>query len=106
MSKKKNNEQKKKSDVLLASQQIAWTPHAWDEYLYWQKHDAATVNKINDLLAACLKDPFRGIGKPEALKANLTGFWARRINQKDRLVYLPQNSNIYIVQCRFHYTDR
>jgi len=102
---RKKSEKNKKTDV-LCNQLIAWTPHAWEEYLYWQKHDTNTVNKINELLAACLREPFKGIGKPEPLKENLAGFWARRINQKDRLVYLPQNGNIYVVQCRFHYADK
>ena len=82
---------------------VSFTDNAWSDYQYWLKNDEKTFNRINELINECKKNPFKGIGKPEPLKDNLTGYWSRRINQVDRLVYLPEDNTIYIVACRFHY---
>jgi toxin YoeB len=82
---------------------LAWIEEAWEDYLYWQKIDKKTVKKINELIKAIQRTPFEGIGKPEALKENLSGWWSRRINLEDRLVYKVENENIIILQCRKHY---
>lgn len=95
---KQKNKSKAKEDVVLA-----WTDHAWDDYLFWQKTDPKIVAEINGLLAECKADPFKGTGKPEALSGDLTGYWSRRITKEHRLVYLPEDGMIYVLQCRFHY---
>lgn len=96
-SKKAKNKQAAKESSL------SWTPHAWEDYLHWQHEDFAIVQKVNELIDECLQTPFTGTGKPEPLKGELTGFWSRRINREHRLVYLPEDGGIYIVQCRYHY---
>ena len=82
---------------------LAWIEEAWEDYLYWQQVDKKTVKKINELNKAIQRTPFEGIGKPEALKENLSGWWSRRINLEDRLVYKIENEKIIILQCRKHY---
>ncbi|MCW3789454.1 Txe/YoeB family addiction module toxin [Plebeiibacterium sediminum] len=82
---------------------IVWMPEAWEDYLYWQTKDKKILKKINLLIKECQRTPFVGIGKPEALKNNLTGWWSRRINHSDRLVYKVENDTLYILQCRYHY---
>lgn len=82
---------------------LAWTDHAWQEYVNWQAQDMAIVEEINRLLEECKRDPFRGTGKPEPLRGDLSGFWSRRITREHRLVYLPEDGIIYVVQCKFHY---
>jgi len=82
---------------------ILWDATAWDDYLYWYKTDKNVIKRINKLVKECQRTPFSGIGKPEPLKQNLTGFWSRRITGEHRLVYRPENNTLYIAQCRFHY---
>lgn len=82
---------------------LTWTPEAWEEYLHWQSMDKKTLRRINDLIKDIMRSPFSGIGDPEALRHNLSGFWSRRINLEHRLVYEVQKEQITIVQCRFHY---
>ncbi|HKK81195.1 MAG TPA: Txe/YoeB family addiction module toxin [Prolixibacteraceae bacterium] len=82
---------------------ILWDATAWDDYLYWHKTDKNVIKRINKLVKECQRTPFSGIGKPEPLKQNLTGFWSRRITGEHRLVYRPENNTLYIAQCRFHY---
>lgn len=82
---------------------LAWTDHAWEDCLYWQKEDMKILEEINDLLEECQRHPFTGTGKPEPLRNNLTGFWSRRITKEHRLVYLPEDNAIYVLACRFHY---
>ena len=79
------------------------TAEAWKDYLYWQNTDKNILRKINDLLKDCLRDPFRGLGKPEPLKGKLMGFWSRRINNEHRLVYKYEGGELFIISCRFHY---
>lgn len=82
---------------------LCFEKDAWKDYLYWQKTDKKLLEKINSLIEECLRHPFSGTGKPEALKADLAGFWSRRINEEHRLVYSVQDNNLVIVQCRYHY---
>ena len=82
---------------------VSWTPISWDDYLLWQKEDPKIVDEINNLIEECRRNPFKGTGKPEPLKGDLTGFWSRRITKVHRLVYLPEDGAIYVVFCRYHY---
>lgn len=82
---------------------LSWDINAWEDYLYWQQTDKAVIKRINMLVKECLRTPFDGIGKPEALKSNYSGFWSRRITDEHRLVYKIYEDRIHIVQCRFHY---
>ncbi len=83
--------------------QISWDPDAWSDYLYWQQTDKQLLKRVDELIKDCLRSPFDGIGKPEALKANLRGYWSRRINDAHRLVYKVDDEQLVIIQCRFHY---
>ncbi len=98
---------------------LAWTDEAWDSYVYcgatprrrkaqgnahrWQNQDKKTLKRINKLIKATKNTPFDGIGKPEPLKENLSGFWSRRIDDTNRLVYAVDNNYLTIISCRFHY---
>jgi toxin YoeB len=81
----------------------SWDQNTWEDYLYWQQTDKAVIKRINMLIKECLRTPFEGIGKPEALKANYSGFWSRRITGEHRFIYKVYEDRIHIVQCRFHY---
>ncbi len=78
----------------------------WEDYLYWQTEDRKTLKKINQLINDIARNGNRGIGKPEPLSGNLSGYWSRRINDKDRLIYRKDKNNIYILACRYHYGDK
>lgn len=81
-----------------------WDDEAWDDYIYWQSEDRKTLKRINKLLKAIDSDPYTGIGKPEPLKYKLQGFWSRRIDDTNRLIYRIIAPNIIeIAQCRSHY---
>lgn len=80
-----------------------FSANAWEEYLYWQGQDKRTLKRINDLLQDISRHGYEGIGKPEALKANLSGFWSRRIDEKNRLVYRVAGEVCEILQCKGHY---
>ncbi len=82
---------------------ISFHEHGWADYLYWQKTDSKKFKRINELIRAIQRDPFQGIGKPEPLKGNWSGFWSRRIDREYRLVYAFENNSLLIAQCRFHY---
>jgi toxin YoeB len=82
---------------------IEWAQEAWEDYLYWQQADKATLKRINALIKDCCRDPFVGIGKPEPLKHHLTGYWSRRIDETHRLVYAVEDGRLKIAQCRHHY---
>lgn len=82
---------------------VAWATHAWADCLYWQKQDMRIADEINGLLDEISRDPFRGSGKPQPLKGDLSGFWSRRITRSDRLVYIVQEGVTYVMQCRQHY---
>lgn len=83
--------------------QLSWDKSAWEDYLYWQQTDKKVVKRINGLIKECMRTPFDGRGKPEALKNNLSGYWSRRITDEHRLVYKVYESRIHITQARFHY---
>jgi len=82
---------------------LAWTEAAWEDYLYWQGQDRKTLKRIDALIRDCLRQPFAGIGKPEPLRENLAGFWSRRIDETNRLVYALDNADLVIIACRYHY---
>ena len=82
---------------------IVWTAAAWADYLYWQGQDRKTLKRINALIQDAMRSPFVGIGKPEPLRENLSGFWSRRIDETNRLVYSVQGEDLAIVACRYHY---
>lgn len=80
-----------------------WSDEAWNDYIYWQSQDKKTVKKINQLIKDIDRNGYEGIGKPEPLKHELQGFWSRRIDDVNRLVYRIDNGQIEIAQCRLHY---
>ncbi|MCR5448141.1 MAG: Txe/YoeB family addiction module toxin [Solobacterium sp.] len=75
------------------------------DYIYWETEDRKTLKRINKLLDDIDRNGNEGIGKPEPLSGNLSEFWSRRINDKDRLIYKVEGDNIYILACRYHYSD-
>lgn len=81
----------------------AWDDFAWEDYLYWQMQDKKTLKRINQLLQDIDRNGYSGIGKPEPLKGNLQGYWSRRIDETNRLVYRIIGDKIEILQCRSHY---
>ena len=87
----------------MSSRLLSWTAEGWKSYLYWQAQDKKTLKRINKLLDATLRDPFQGIGKPEALKENLSGFHSRRIDEAHRPVNAVEENQIIIISCRNHY---
>lgn len=82
---------------------LIFADEAWEDYLYWQKHDKQMVERINKLIKEIQREPFAGIGKPEALKHALTGCWSRRITDEHRIVYRVEDGALLIAQLRFHY---
>ncbi len=82
---------------------LIWFDEAWDDYVYWQTQDKKTLKKINTLIKEIMRTPFEGIGKPEPLKHQLQGFWSRRIDQENRLVYRVSDDSVEIVSCKLHY---
>ncbi|MBE9397451.1 Txe/YoeB family addiction module toxin [Pontibacterium sp. N1Y112] len=83
---------------------LQWDDHAWEDYLYWQKTDKKTLKRINELIKSTRRGPFEGLGKPEALKGDLSGFWSRRIDREHRMVYTVQDGVLIIAACRYHYS--
>ena len=84
---------------------LCWTDDAWADYLYWQSQDRKTLKRVNALIRDMQRTPFEGIGKPEPLKGDLSGWWSRRIDDTHRIVYREQDGNIIIASCYGHYTD-
>ena len=82
---------------------LAWTNEAWSDYVYWQDQDKKTLKRINKLMTDTKRNPFNGIGKPEPLKENLSGFWSRRIDENNRLVYVANDNQLTIISCRYYY---
>lgn len=82
---------------------LSWAAKAWEDYLYWQQTDKKTLKRINTLIKDIRRQPFEGLGSPEPLKHNWSGYWSRRINREHRLVYKMTNEAIIVVQCRYHY---
>ncbi len=95
---KQKNKQQATTNVSLS-----WTDHAWEEFVSWRTENPKIAERIITLINACKSAPFHGIGKPEPLVGDLTGFWSRRITEKDRLVYLYEEGVLYIVMCKYHY---
>jgi toxin YoeB len=85
------------------SRKLAWTDEAWADYIYWQSQDKKTLKRVNRLITETKRSPFEGIGKPEALRENLAGFWSRRIDDINRLVYAVNDEFVTIISCRYHY---
>lgn len=85
------------------SKRLIWSLAAWEDYQYWQGQDRKTLKRINVLLQDMLRNPFSGIGKPEPLRENLSGFWSRRIDDVNRLVYMLDGEDLVIASCRYHY---
>lgn len=82
---------------------LLWEERAWEDYLYWQQQDKKTLKKINILLKDIQRDCYSGIGKPEPLRENLKGWWSRRIDNENRIVYCQKGENVIIATCRGHY---
>jgi toxin YoeB len=87
------------------SRAISFTPKAWVEYVYWQGQDKKTLRRINQLIDAACREPFDGIGKPEALLGDMSGFWSRRIDERHRLVYAVDDDALTVLACRYHYGE-
>ena len=82
---------------------LSLTKEGWSDYIYWQTQDRKTLKRINKLIIDSQRSPFSGLGKPEPLKENLSGFWSRRIDDTNRLVYAVDDTQITIIACRYHY---
>ena len=87
----------------MSSRLLCWTDEAWNDYVYWQGQDKKTLKRINKLISDTKHSPFEGIGKLEPLKENLSGFWSRRIDDTNRLVYAVEDKTLTIISCRYHY---
>ncbi|QEN03502.1 Txe/YoeB family addiction module toxin [Thiospirochaeta perfilievii] len=85
-------------------ERLSWTKEAWSDYLYWQGQDKKTLKRINKLIKDTMRTPYVGIGKPEELKKNLSGFWSRRIDHTNRLIYAVDEDLLSIISCRYHYS--
>lgn len=82
---------------------LAWAAKAWEDYLYWQATDKQALKRINALIKDIQRSPHEGLGNPEPLRHNWSGYWSRRIDREHRLVYKTGSEMIIIVQCRYHY---
>ena len=82
---------------------LVWSTAGWEDYLWWQKQDRKVLKRINTLIADVIRNGNEGIGKPEPLKHDLSGFWSRRITDEHRLVYKVTENQVQIVSCRYHY---
>lgn len=88
------------------NRRLVFDGQGWDDYIYWQTQDKKTIKRINQLLKDIDRNGIDGIGKPEALSGNLSGYWSRRIDDKNRLVYRVSDKTIEILECRTHYGDK
>ena len=84
---------------------LIWDDRAWNDYLDWQTEGRKTLKRINSLLKEIKRTPFEGIGKPEPLSGNLSGWWSRRIDDKNRIVYKAEGDSVIIAACKSHYSD-
>ncbi|MCM1104156.1 MAG: Txe/YoeB family addiction module toxin [Clostridium sp.] len=82
---------------------LLWEDRAWEDYLYWQTQDKKALKRINSLISEIKRTPFEGMGKPEPLRGSLSGYWSRRIDEVNRIVYFEQDNTIYIISCKGHY---
>ena len=80
-----------------------WSDDAWNDYLFWQRHDRKKLNRLNALIKDAEREPFHGLGKPEALRGDMSGLWSRRIDEENRLVYKVDSDGIHIYSCKDHY---
>ena len=85
---------------------LVFTPNAWADNTYWQTQDKKTLKRINTLIEATAREPFAGLGKPEALRGELSGYWSKRIDDVNRLVYQVTDDELIIFKCRYHYTEK
>ena len=85
--------------------QVLWHKSGWDDYIWWQPQDKKTLKRINALIKDMQRTPYEGLGKPEPLKENLTGWWSRRIDETNRIVYRVKDNALVIAACRNHYDD-
>ena len=85
---------------------LQWTDEAWEDYVYWQSQDNKTIKRINKLIKDIERNGnMQGLGKPEPLQYNMQGFYSRRIDDKNRLVYVKDNDNLTVISCRYHYIE-
>ena len=84
---------------------LEWDVDAWEDYMYWHTQDKKTLRRINGLIKEILRHPFEGTGKPEPLKHELQGFWSRRIDGTNRIVYAVEDEKVVVIACRNHYYD-
>ncbi|WP_281680015.1 Txe/YoeB family addiction module toxin [Synergistes jonesii] len=84
----------------------SWDEDAWEDYLYWQENDRKTLRRINAVIRDIERGGYSGIGKPEPLTGNLSGYWSRRIDACNRIVYRITGDSIEIIQCGSHYRDK
>ncbi len=82
---------------------LIWDEEAWDDYVAWQSEDKKTLKRINKLIKDIQSTPYSGLGKPEPLKHDLSGYWSRRIDDYNRLVYKVEDNELRIAQCKTHY---
>jgi len=82
---------------------LAWSKMGWEDYLYWQVTNKKILKRINTLLKNIEREPFTGLGAPEPLKHQWSGYWSRRIDREHRLVYKVTDDTLFIAQCRYHY---
>lgn len=85
---------------------LQWDFDAWEEYCYWQQHNKVILKRINLLIKDIIRSPFHGVGKPEPLKGNLSGFWSRRIDEGNRIIYVVEKDLVIIISCKGHYNNR
>ena len=84
---------------------LMWEDRAWEDYLFWQSQDKKTLKRINSIIKDIQRNVYSGLGKPEPLKGNLSGYWSRRIDEANRIVYFEKDGVIYILSCRGHYDE-
>ncbi len=82
---------------------LCWAEKAWEDYLYWQITDKKILKRINRLIKEIKRNPFEGVGDPEPLRHNWSGYWSRRIDREHRIVYKITDESLIVVQCRYHY---
>ncbi len=82
---------------------LVFAEQAWEDYLFWQQTDRKKLRRINQLIEAIVREPFAGIGKPEPLRFQWSGWWSRRIDDEHRLVYKVEEDRVLLAQCRYHY---
>jgi toxin YoeB len=83
---------------------LSFTPQSWEDYQHWQQTDKKVLKRINELIKDTLRSPHEGIGKPEALRQSLSGYWSRRITEEHRMIYRQVDSGIILIQLRYHYS--